>query len=112
YRMIRHSGIHMGSSLVIQWRIAAIFFMHGFANAMLHTRIPDLQLVAGLNDAGLGLVLMGAPSGSMAMFPLASHLIERFGTRRVIFASFAIMMLAIPAMPFFASAIPLFMHMV
>lgn len=98
----------MHSSLDAQWRIAAIFFMHGFANAMLHTRIPDLQLVAGLNDAGLGLVLMGAPLGSMAMFPLASPLIERFGTRRVTFAAFVIMLLAIPAMPFFASAIPLF----
>ncbi|ODT84126.1 MAG: hypothetical protein ABS76_01070 [Pelagibacterium sp. SCN 64-44] len=96
---------------VTQWRIAAIFFMHGFANAMLHTRLPDIQLAAGLNDAGLGLVLMGAPAGSMMIFPLVSRLIERFGTRQVTLASFAVMLTAIPLMPFFPSAIPLFFLM-
>lgn len=90
------------------WRIAAIFFMHGFVNATLHTRIPDIQLTAGLSDAGLGLVLMGAPAGSMAMFPIASRVIERFGTRAVTFFSFVAMLASIPLMPFFASAVPLF----
>lgn len=93
------------------WRIAAIFFMHGFVNATLHTRVPDIQLTAGLSDAGLGLVLMGAPAGSMAMFPIASRVIERFGTRAVTFAAFVVMLASIPLMPFFASAVPLFVLM-
>lgn len=61
------------TSPITQWRVASIFFMHGFANAMLHTRLPDIQLSAGLNDAGLGLALMGAPAGSMLMFSVASR---------------------------------------
>ena len=66
-----------------QQRIAAIFVLHAVANAMLHTRVPDIQLQAGLHDAALGLVLMGGPIGSMLAFPFASRAMERFGTRAV-----------------------------
>lgn len=89
------------------WRVAAVFFLHAFTSAMLHTRVPDLQLSSGFNDAVLGLVLMGAPIGSMLAFPLASHVIEEYGTRWVTLVSLTLMMATIPVMALVDEAIPL-----
>lgn len=68
------------------WRIVALFFVHALSIGALHTRIPDLQLQAGLNEAELGFVLMGQPLGALSMFLFSSKIIERFGPRRVILA--------------------------
>lgn len=89
-------------------RIAAIFFLHAFSAAMLHTRVPDIQLRAGLNDAALGIVLMGGPIGSMLAFPFASRAIERLGTQAVTFASFLALIISAPLMTMFATAPLLF----
>lgn len=101
----------MTQSSSARWRIATIFFLHGFAGAVLHTRIPDLQLAAGLNDAGLGLVLMGAPLGSMAMFPIASRAIEHHGTRNVTLVAFVALLLSIPLMTLVTNPVVMFVLM-
>ena len=67
-----------------RWRIVALFFVHALTVGALHTRIPDLQLQIGLNEAQLGLVLIGQPLGALFMFIFASRIIERFGPRSVI----------------------------
>ncbi len=66
------------------WRIAALFFIHALAIGAVQTRIPDLQLLNGLSEAQLGLVLMGQPLGGLPMFLVSSAIIERFGPRKVI----------------------------
>jgi MFS family permease len=68
----------------MRWRIIALFFVHALAIGALHTRIPDVQLLNGLSEGQLGLVLMGQPLGGLAMFLFASQIIERFGPRAVI----------------------------
>jgi len=68
----------------IRLRIIALFFVHALAIGAIHTRIPDIQLQMGLNEAQLGMTLMGQPLGALAMFLFASPIIERFGPRRVI----------------------------
>src|SRR5262249_12397629 len=93
-------------------RIAAVFALHAFGAAMLHTRIPDIQLQAGLNDASLGLVLMGGPLGSLLAFPFTSRAIERLGTRTVTLAAFLAMLLPSPLMTVFETAPALFVLMV
>lgn len=72
--------------LAAHWRIAALFFIHALAIGAVQTRIPDLQLLNGLSEAQLGLVLMGQPLGGLPMFLVSSAIIERFGPRRVILA--------------------------
>ncbi|MCR6670950.1 MFS transporter [Devosia ginsengisoli] len=69
---------------ILRWRIIALFFVHALAIGALHTRIPDVQLLIGLSEGQLGLVLMGQPLGALAMFLFSSHIIERFGPRAVI----------------------------
>lgn len=68
----------------IRRRIIALFFVHALAVGAIHTRIPDIQLMVGLTEAQLGLVLMGQPLGGLSMFLFSSRIIERFGPRRVI----------------------------
>lgn len=69
---------------IVRWRIIALFFVHALALGALHTRIPDIQLLNGLSEAQLGLVLIGQPLGGLGMFLYSSRIIERFGPRRVI----------------------------
>ena len=70
--------------LSAHWRIAALFFIHALAIGAVQTRIADLQVLNGLSEAQLGLVLMGQPLGGLPMFLVSSAIIERFGPRKVI----------------------------
>jgi len=69
---------------IARWRIVALFFVHALAVGAIHTRMPDIQLLVGLSDAQLGVVLMGQPLGALGTFLFSSRIIERFGPRRVI----------------------------
>ena len=69
---------------IAHWRIIALFFTHALTAGAIHTRIPDLQLMIGLSEAQLGLVLMGQPLGGISMFLFSSAIIERFGPRALI----------------------------
>lgn len=66
------------------WRIVALFFLHAMAIGAVQTRIADLQVLNGLSEAQLGLVLMGQPLGGLPMFLVSSSIIERIGPKRVL----------------------------
>lgn len=66
------------------WRIIALFFLHAVAIGAVQTRIADLQVLNGLSEAQLGLVLMGQPLGGLPMFLISSSIIERIGPKRVL----------------------------
>lgn len=70
--------------LIAHWRIVALFFIHALAVGAVQTRIADLQVLNGLSEAQLGLVLMGQPLGGLPMFLVSSAIIERIGPRKVI----------------------------
>jgi len=76
----------MTSHLTPQTRIALVFFLQAVTAGALFTRIPDIQLALGLNEAVLGLTLLGQPIGNLVTFFVASAVIERVGTRRVMLA--------------------------
>lgn len=69
---------------VTRWRIVALFFVHALSLGAIQTRIPDIQLLNGLSEAQLGLVLIGQPLGGLGMFLFSSRIIERFGPRKTI----------------------------
>lgn len=71
-------------STVVRWRIVALFFIHALALGAIQTRIADIQLLNGLNEVQLGLVLIGQPLGGLCMFLFSSRIIEAVGPRRVI----------------------------
>jgi MFS family permease len=65
----------------------AVFFLHALSQGGIFSRIPDIQQRLGLSEAELGLALLGQPIGAILTFLVASHVIERLGTRSVILAA-------------------------
>jgi MFS family permease len=95
-------------------RIGAIFALQAFALAMLHMRIPDLQLRAGLDESQLGLVLVAAPIGASLVFVMTAPMVEAFGTRLLFLLSLPLLALS-AALLSVSSSIPvmfavLFVH--
>ena len=84
-------------------RIGAVFALQAFALSMLHMRIPDLQLKAGLLESELGLVLVAAPIGASLVFVMASPLIEFFGTRLLFLVSLPLLSLSAAVLSLTAS---------
>ena len=74
----------------------AAFFIPGFVIATWAPIVPFAKLRTGLDDAGLGLVLLCLGLGSLAAMPLAGALAARQGCRRVMVGAVALMMLALP----------------
>lgn len=70
-----------------RWRIIAAFALQAVGVGAIQTRLPDVQLAVGMNDAQLGLVLMGLPLGALSVFLFASRIIEALGTRKTILLS-------------------------
>jgi MFS family permease len=64
--------------------IKLVFLVHAVATGSMFTRIPDIQLGLGLDEAALGAVMIGQPVGAILMFLVASRIVERIGTRRLL----------------------------
>jgi MFS family permease len=59
----------------------AAFFTHGFVLGAWAPRIPDVRHALGLDDARLGLALLGAPLGTLLGQLLGATLVRRVGSR-------------------------------
>jgi MFS family permease len=64
--------------------IVLVFFLHALSQGGLFSRLPDLQQSLGLDEATLGLALLGQPAGAIVTFLFASLIVERVGTRIII----------------------------
>ncbi|NLW95826.1 MAG: MFS transporter, partial [Xanthomonadaceae bacterium] len=74
----------------------AAFFIPGFTIATWAPLVPYAKLRAGLDEAGLGLVLLCLGMGSLLAMPMAGALAGRQGCRRVMLASTAVMVACLP----------------
>ncbi len=63
--------------------VLAIFFVHGAVFATWVSRIPAVQASLDLSTSRLGFALLGVAVGSFLSMPVATGLIERFGSKRV-----------------------------
>ena len=63
-------------------RLAACFFLFALITGAMYSRMPDIQRALQVNEAQLGLTLIGAAIGSLISLTLSSPLIERLGARR------------------------------
>jgi predicted MFS family arabinose efflux permease len=61
----------------------ATFLTVGIVSASLAPLVPDIRLRLGLDDGGLGLLLLGVGAGALIATPLAGMAIGRFGCRRL-----------------------------
>lgn len=72
------------------------FFIPGFVIATWAPLVPFAKLRTGLDEAGLGLVLLCLGLGSLLAMPLAGALAARQGCRRVMLGSTALMLATLP----------------
>lgn len=75
--------------------IVIVFFLHALAQGGMFSRIPDMQLALGLNEAELGIALLGQPAGAIVSFLFASQVVERLGTRAVILTTIPLLALVL-----------------
>jgi MFS family permease len=68
-------------------RHAASFFLLSLTTGATFSRLPDIQLALGVNEAQLGLTLIGSAIGSLIVLTFGAPLVERLGTRIVAFLS-------------------------
>lgn len=78
----------------ISTRIA--FFIAGFGVAAWAPLVPFAKARAGLDDGGLGVLLLCLGVGSLLTMPAAGALAARFGCRRVVTAASILMCLTLP----------------
>jgi len=64
--------------------VTAVFVAHGLLFASWTAHIPHIMRHLGLTDGTLGIALLGAPVGSVTAMLLASYLIPKLGSRRVV----------------------------
>ncbi|WP_282235686.1 MFS transporter [Salinicola endophyticus] len=62
--------------------VAAMFFLNGGLFGTWASRIPRVTELHGLDDAGLGLLLLGLGGGALISFPLAGRAADHFGAVR------------------------------
>jgi len=79
-----------------QYATRAAFFIPGFVIATWAPLVPFAKLRTGLDEAGLGLMLLCLGMGSLLAMPLAGALAARQGCRRVMLASTGLMLASLP----------------
>jgi MFS family permease len=62
-------------------RLYACFLMFSLVTGAMYSRLPDIQLTLGVDEAQLGLTLIGAAIGSLISLTFCSPLIEKLGAR-------------------------------
>jgi MFS family permease len=65
------------------WAVVSRFLLHGLVVATWVSRIPAIQETLKLNNAQLGLCLLGTAIGSVAGVAVAGWLVARFGSKQV-----------------------------
>ncbi|RZI94490.1 MAG: MFS transporter, partial [Rubrivivax sp.] len=88
--------------------IVVVFFLHAVSQGGLFSRLPDIQQALGLDEAGLGLALLGQPAGAILSFLFAAPLVERTGTRVVLLWTIPLMSAVMVAMALAPSLMLLF----
>jgi hypothetical protein len=64
-----------------QHRLYACFFLFSSITGAFFSRLPDIQRALGVNEAQLGLTLIGSAIGSLVMLTFGSPFIARLGAR-------------------------------
>ncbi|WP_423069438.1 MFS transporter [Devosia sp. CN2-171] len=72
-----------------------VFFLQPIAFGSWLPRIPDVQQALGLGPAGLAMVLLGLPAGTLLTLPFAGPLVGRIGARAAIIFGFMLYAIAV-----------------
>ncbi len=84
-----------------------VFFIAGLGVAAWAPLVPYIKARTGLDDGGLGLLLLCLGGGSTLAMPAAGALAARLGCRTVIIAASAVIALALPGLAIADGLLPL-----
>lgn len=76
--------------------VALVFALNGFIFGSWFARIPAVKEALGLGEGALGLALLGAPIGALAVMGFAGRLVAVHGAARVTFVASALLCLTLP----------------
>jgi MFS family permease len=99
---------------VSRFAVLGVFFTNGVVIGTWVVRIPAVQQRLGLGEGLLGVALLGAALGALAAMPLVGALVSRFGSRRIVGTTAALLVLALvtpalaPSLLFLVPALMLF----
>ncbi|MDI2090357.1 MFS transporter [Commensalibacter oyaizuii] len=82
-----------------------VFFITGLITATWAVIVPFAKVNTGIDDAVLGFLLLSLGIGAIIAMPLAGPLSSRYGCRRLIIASFIIMLISAPFLSFISHVI-------
>lgn len=88
-----------------QWATRLAFFFIGVALATWAPLVPFAKHRSGLDDGGLGLLLLCLGAGSILAMPLSGALATRFGCRSVILFSGLVLTALLPLLAFLDDAL-------
>jgi MFS family permease len=74
------------------------FFACGIAFSTWASRIPEIKEKLLLNDAEFGTILLGMPLGSLVALPISGLIIDKFGSKNIVFLSCLIYVVSLPAL--------------
>ncbi|WPB58037.1 MFS transporter [Xylophilus sp. GOD-11R] len=86
------------SSRLAAWATRISFFIAGFGTSAWAPLVPFARDRIGLDDGGLGLLLLALGTGSLLAMPIAGALAARFGCRRVMVPASLAMCAALQAL--------------
>lgn len=79
-----------------RWALCALFLLPGLSMSAWVTRTPAVRDLLGASTAQMGLVLFGLSVGSMIGILSSGPLVTRLGTRPVVMAGSALIVIAMP----------------
>lgn len=85
-------------------RLYACFFLFATITGAMYSRLPDIQSALGVNEAQLGLTLIGGAIGSLISLTFSSPVIERAGARLTCLVTLIGSTLFYSSVPFIHSA--------
>ena len=92
-------AIHGSQQLTSACRAARLIFLTvGISTSSWAPMIPIAKTNLGLDDAGLGLILLAMGAGGIVGMPMTAYLIHLWGSRNVVIVSGLLMCLSLPTL--------------
>ncbi len=85
--------------------VSALFLANGFVVGSWAPMIPEFKAQLGLDEGGLGLMILGFGIGSLIAMPMVGAIIAKSGSRNIVLMLAALMILALPSV-LFAPIVP------
>jgi len=83
--------------------VSGFFFLAGICFFSWASRIPDIQMKLGVNNAALGGILLWLPIGLLTSLPVAGYPVAKYGSRVIVILSAILYACTLPMLGFASS---------